>query len=358
MSINTGNKILDATIKSLQKGLGKEDVFSLGPGFESATPIPTGSVALDMAIGIGGIPMGRVIEIYGPESSGKTSLSLRIMKSWFDHRDEIGQGHRKALFIDLEHVTGADMLVAMGIPLEEVIWFPAESTEQALNALADLVKTEQIGIVILDSVDALQSEEELKKKIGQESMGGTGKHMSKHLREMSKVAFNTDTTLIYINQIRASMALLGSSITTPGGNALKFYASLRLQTMPRQDSNVRGAFKMRVKIIKNKVAPPRKDPVEFDFLYARGPEPYNDLITAAKEIGVIRFAGPTSFVKWYDTDTEERLATGGANGILAAFDETPELFTRLRASVLKAGGVPDDSTNSDGDDTSDSDSEE
>jgi recombination protein RecA len=149
---------------------------------------------------------------------------------------------------------------------------------------------------------------------------------------MSKVAFKTNTTMVYINQIRASMAMMGSAVTTPGGNALKFYASLRLSTMQRQESTTPGAFKMRVKVIKNKNAPPRKDEVEFDFLYAKGPEPYQDLITAAKECGVIRFAGPTSFVKW-DGKTEEKLATGGKDGIKVIIQD-PDIYQRLRLAVL------------------------
>jgi recombination protein RecA len=339
----TGNKILDATIRSLQKSLGNPDIFSLGPGFERATPLTTSSTTLDAAIGLGGIPVGRVIEIFGPESSGKTSLALLILAQWFANRESLGQANRRAVWIDAEHATGNDMLKGFGIDADEVIWMKPKTSEQALNSIETLVGTGEIGLIVIDSVDALQTEDEIKREIGEESMGGGGlpKHLSKHLREVSKMAFDTNTTLIYLNQTRASMAMHGSPITTPGGNGLKFYSSLRLQTMPRQDSTTKGAFLMRVKIIKNKCAPPRKDPVEIDFLYAKGPEPYADIIMAAKEAGVIRFAGPSSKVKWYDADSEEALASGGAAGIKALLRAEPALFDRLRKSVFQAGGSSD-----------------
>ena len=349
---STGNKLLDATIRSLQKQLNNPEIFSNGPGFERATPLTTSSTTLDAAIGLGGIPIGRVIEIFGPESSGKTSLAMTLLKQWFENRDALGQTDRKPLWVDAEHATGNDMLKGFGIDPDEVIWMKPKTSEQALNSIETLVGTGQIGIVIVDSIDALQTEDEIKREIGEESMGGGGlpKHLSKHLREVSKTAFDTNTTMIYLNQIRASMQMHGSPITTPGGNGLKFYSSLRLQTMPRQDSPTKGAFLMRVKIIKNKCAPPRKDPVEIDFLYAKGPEPFADVITAAKEAGVIRFAGPTSKVKWYDADTEETLATGGAAGIKALLRDDPALYERLRKSVFSAGGTIDSATASDTED--------
>jgi recombination protein RecA len=168
--IKTGNDILDATLRSLTKSLGKPDAFTQGPGFTKADAIPTGSTALDMATGIGGVPVGRVIELYGPESSGKTSLALSICANWVKMRATLDQENRKALYIDLEHVTGADLVTGIGVPLEDIIWFRAETTQEALNTLETLVSTEQIGFVILDSVDALQSETELAKKIGEESI--------------------------------------------------------------------------------------------------------------------------------------------------------------------------------------------
>jgi recombination protein RecA len=323
--------------------MGDAEMFSMGPGFERATPIPTSSTTLDAAIGLGGMPCGRVIEIFGPESSGKTSLALLMIKQWINIRDSLGQSERKALWVDAEHATGNDMLKGFEIDPQEVLWMKPKNSEQALNSIQTLVASGQIGFVVLDSVDALQTENEINREIGEESMGGGGlpKHLSKHLREVSKTAFDTNTTMIFLNQTRASMQMHGSPITTPGGNALKFYSSLRLQTMPRQDSTTKGAFLMRIKIIKNKCAPPRKEPVEINFMYAKGPEPYADLITAAKESGVLRFAGPSSKVKWYDSDTEEALASGGAAGIKALLQADPSLFERLRKTVLLAGGSID-----------------
>lgn len=342
MTINSGNKILDATIASLQKKLKREDMFSMGPGFEKADALPTGSTALDMGIGIGGIPMGRVVEIYGPESSGKTSLSLRIMKSWYDHREALGQAHRRAVFVDAEHVTSGDMIESMGIPMDELIWVKPESTEEALNTIADLVKTEQVGIIILDSVDALQNESQLKKNIGEDDMGGIGKYMGKHLRELSKVAMTTNTLMIYINQIRYNMDKYNGEgqWVTPGGKALKFYAALRMQLMKGQESKVPNSFLMRVKIIKNKVSPPRKDPVEIDFEYAVGPNPYTDLINAAKDLQVLRFAGQGTRVRYTPDAEEEVLAsTGGGSGAAEALEADESLYLRLRRATLIAGGV-------------------
>lgn len=336
----TGIAELDSVIGALNKRFNKENLVTMGPSRESLVGIPTGSVALDVAIGIGGLPKGRIIEIFGPESSGKTSLSLKIAAMYEEFKHTIEQGHRKCLVVDLEHSITIDLLLGVGLDPDEILWVKPDTAEEAFQSMMDLVKTGCIGFALLDSIDAAQSEAQLKKKFGENEMGGISKLTSKFFREFSKVCDNTQTTAVFINQIRQNPGqMMGDPTVTPGGKALGFYASLRLQTMNWKASKDRtDAMHMRVKVKKNKCAPPRIAPVEFDFIYAQGPDPINDLIACAKSLGILRFAGPSCKVTW-PGEEEQILIGGGKLGVTALLNENPEVRQKLLDACFVAAGM-------------------
>ena len=327
-----------STIKSLNKTSGR-NFISLGQTRPDATPIPTGSLGLDLAIGIGGVPMGRVIEIYGPESSGKTSLSLLIGGSWYQSRVLLGQENRKLVFIDLERTTSRSMLISMGLDPDDLIWVTPDTAEEALQATLDLTKTGEVGMIILDSVDSLLTEQQLKQEVGDNNVGGNTKALNRFFREYSKLAADTNTTAIFINQIRLNpgAGMYGDPRVTPGGKALAFYASLRLQMMDKKNSDLPNAFLMRVKIIKNKVNPPGEEPVCFDFFYARGPDRIMDSLNVAKTLGVARSAGRTFKVL---TSLEPKVETtiSSTGGIISArqyYKDNPDELDKLRNICLQ-----------------------
>lgn len=323
----TGDPLIDAVLGNLEKQYGENNVM-LGPPTEKVKRIPTGALGLDVAIG-GGLPVGRIVELFGPESSGKTSLALSCMKSWQDSKSALDQEERYGLVIDLEHSITEDLVEGIGVDPENVLWTKPKTAEQGFNTLIDLVRTGKVGFVIVDSVDAAQTEAVLKKKVGEDQVGGISKAMSRLCRELSGIAEETQTTCLFINQVRADPSPFGG-LKTPGGFALKFYSSLRLQTMMGKPSTkTPNALAMRVKIAKNKVSPPRTEPVAFDFMYARGVEPYQDLINVLKETNRGRFAGPTFMVCWGDNGEYETLCSGGTNALVGMLQEDTETFNKL-----------------------------
>lgn len=333
----TGDVHIDSVINALNKTFGK-DLVTLGPSREPVKPIPTGSLGLDINIGVGGLPVGRVIELFGLPSSGKTSLALSIAAQYEKIKETLGHEDRWVLIIDLEHSITIDFIKSIGLDPDRVIWASPNTAEEGFNTLLDLTKTGKVGFAVVDSVDAAQTEAVLKKKVGEDQVGGISKAMSRLLREYAPLCEETDTTCIFINQVRSNPSPFGGQVT-PGGYALEFYSSLRLNTMKGKPSkDVPNALNMRVKIVKNKVAPPRIDPIEFDFTYAKGINPYMDIINVAKELGIARFAGQTFRVTWANGE-EETVCSGGKQGIMAELAENQELFEKLKHTCLVAGGV-------------------
>jgi len=338
----TGDPEIDAIISSLHKQFGKTDLITVGPNREPVKAIPTGAMALDIATGIGGIPVGAIVEIFGPESSCKTSLSLKILASYMQNRKALGHEERKPLIIDLEHTMGVGLMQGLGLDPDEVIFTRPDTAEEAFQTIIDLVKTGRIGIVLVDSVDAAQSMTQIKRKVGEVHMGGISKIMSEVLRELSKLCSKTETTCIFINQIRQNPGThMGNPNVTPGGKALPFYSSLRLGTLPHKPSaNVPNAMLTRLRIKKNKVASPRSDIVEFDFIYAKGPDPVLDVITTAKSLDLAYFGGSHFMVKWPEGDgSAERIASGGTIGAAAYLRKNPKTMEKLKTACLQTAGI-------------------
>jgi recombination protein RecA len=326
--------IVKATNKKFSKDLG-------GANYGKVEGLPTGSLALDMAIGIGGVPRGRVIEVYGWESSGKTSLCASIIAQAQRIRRLANISDKRDLIIDVEHSLTSTFLEGIGVNLDQIVWTRPETAEEALQIAIDYPKSGDIDVVLFDSVDAAQNERQLARSIGETDMGGISKEMNRALREISKLSVNLGTTYLFINQIKQNPGvMMGNPNVTSGGNALKYYSSLRLELMQgRPSPNIPGALGMRVKIKKTKVAAPMDgDPLELDFMYAKGFNPIFDLMSISKNMGILRFAGPTCKVKWSADGEEEVFATGGKTGVFGALGDE-ETFEKLKKTVLEWKGT-------------------
>jgi len=329
----TGDPEIDSIISQIHKNFKKEELITIGPNREPIKVIPTTSLGLDIALGIGGLPVGRIIELYGAESSGKTSLALAIAANYEKIKSTLGHENKWFLIIDLEHSLRADFVESFGIDIDKILYIKPDTAEEAFQSMLDLTKSGKIGLVLFDSIDSAQTEAQLKKKIGENEMGGISKPMSRLMREYSKLCENTETTAIFINQIRQNPGqMFGSSEVTPGGNAIKFYASLRIKLLKGKPSTVISkAINMRAKIIKTKIAMPYPNEVEFAFRYAQGIHQAYDLMEVAKTLGVISFAGPSCKVCWESDSSDETLCSGGKAGFLELVNTNPETVDRLKA---------------------------
>ena len=328
----TGIAEIDMIAASIAKKFGKENIMSLGPRYEKVKAISTGSISLDSVLGVGGLPSDRVIEIFGPPSAGKTSLCLQVVKQYVD-----AYGYdRPPVYIDLERTTGLDLVSSMGIDPEKMIFCYPDTAEEALQLCQDLGKTGKVGVIIFDSIDAAQSEKDTKRLMNETGVGDLPRLLSKALRAISKISVDNDCMYLFINQVRMNFGVMyGNPETTSGGNAIPFYSSVRLRVSSKPSKDLDGAIAMKVKIIKNKVAPALNKVAEFDFVCGKGTDKHLDIITHAKDVGLMRFAGST--VKWFNPDTgeEETLCTGGKLGAKAYLIENPETFDKLKQEILK-----------------------
>ena len=308
----TGIPEIDLIASSLSKKFGKDSILSMGPKYEKVETISTGSISLNQCLGVGGIPNDRIIEIFGPPSAGKTSLSLQIVSRYV-----ADQGYdRPPVYIDLERTTGLDLVRSMGIDPEKMIFCYPDTAEEALQLAQDLGKTGKVGLIIFDSIDAAQSEKETKRLMNEVGVGDLPRLLSKALRSISKISVDNKCCYIFINQIRMNIGVMyGNPETTSGGNALPFYSSVRLRVSSKPSSAADNTIAMKVKIVKNKVAPALNKVAEFDFICAKGTDKYVDIINYAKDIGFIRFAGPSC--KYFDPETGEELvlSSGGKAGL-------------------------------------------
>lgn len=323
-------KALDLAIAQIDRQFGKGSIMRLGAG--SVIPnleiIPTGSIALDAALGVGGVPRGRIIEIFGPESSGKTTLSLHIVA-------EAQKNGGLAAFIDAEHALDVKYAHNLGVDTDNLLISQPDTGEQALEITETLVRSGALDVVVIDSVAALVPRAEIEGEMGDAQMGLQARLMSQAMRKLSGAISKAKTTVIFINQIREKIGIVfGNPETTTGGRALKFYATIRMDirriaSLKSGDSIVGN--RTRVKVVKNKVAPPFRD-AEFDIMYGTGISREGELIDLAVESKIIQKSGA-----WYSYG-EERLGQGREN-VKVFMNENPDILEEIDTGVRKALGL-------------------
>lgn len=319
-------KALKAAIDKIEKDFGKGSIMKLGdrPSVDVET-IPTGALSLDIALGIGGIPRGRIIEIYGPESSGKTTLAQHIAA-------ECQKKGGIAAFVDAEHALDPEYARNLGVNVDELLISQPDTGEQALEITEELVRSAAVDIVVVDSVAALVPKEEIEGAMEDKQMGLQARLMSKALRKLTGIVNKTNTTVIFINQLRQKIGIAyGNPETTTGGNALKYYASIRLdirkiETLKKDDKEIGNRVK--VKVAKNKVAPPFRI-AEFDIIYGKGISKTGCIIDMAVNLDIIKKAGA-----WFSYN-DEKLGQG-RDRVKELFAEKPELEQEIEEKVRAA----------------------
>ncbi|GAA2003665.1 MULTISPECIES: recombinase RecA [Nocardioides] len=323
------DKALDVALASIEKQFGKGSVMRLGD--ETRAPlevIPTGSIALDVALGLGGLPRGRVVEIYGPESSGKTTVALHAVASAQRNGGIVA-------FIDAEHALDPDYAKALGVDTDALLVSQPDSGEQALEIADMLIRSGALDLIVIDSVAALVPRAEIEGEMGDSHVGLQARLMSQALRKMTGALNNSKTTAIFINQLREKIGVMfGSPETTTGGRALKFYSSVRLDVRrieTLKDGTDMVGNRTRVKVVKNKVAPPFKQ-AEFDIMYGKGISREGGLIDVGVEAGLVRKAGA-----WYTYDGDQ-LGQGKENARTFLRDN-PDLANELEKKILEKLGV-------------------
>ena len=325
-------KALQLTLDKLDKTYGKGAVMKLGDeAIEEVESISSGSIGLDIALGVGGYPRGRVIEIYGPESSGKTTLTLHAIA-------ECQKSGGIAAFIDAEHAFDRFYAQNLGVDIDNLIISQPDNGEQALEIADNLVRSGAIDMIVIDSVAALTPKSEIEGEMGDSKMGLHARLMSQALRKLTGSISKTNCTMIFINQLREKIGVMfGNPETTTGGNALKFYASVRLDIrrstqIKDTDGTVRGN-KTRVKVVKNKVAPPFKL-VEFDIMYGEGVSKVGEILDLAVDFEIIKKSG-----SWFSYD-ETKLGQG-RDAVKQMIKDNPDLMDELEEKIKAAikGGV-------------------
>ena len=328
-------KALQTALAQIDKSFGKGTVMRLGDRPEmNVEAIPTGSLALDAALGIGGVPKGRIIEIYGPESSGKTTLALHILAEAQKRGGEVA-------FVDAEHALDPVYAAALGVDIDNLLVSQPDTGEQALEITDALVRSGAVDAVVVDSVAALVPKQEIEGEMGDTFVGLQARLMSQALRKLAGTINKTNCVVIFINQLRMKIGVMyGNPETTTGGNALKFYASVRLDVRRieaiKEGGNVIGN-KTRVKVVKNKVAPPFKEAV-FDIMYGQGISKWSELIDLAVQMDIIQKSG-----SWFSMG-DDRIGQG-KDSVKAYLQERPELAEQVEAQVREnlwkiSGGAP------------------
>lgn len=328
MADNEKLRSLQIAIDQIEKSHGKGSIMKLGDGvIAKIDSISTSSISLDAALGVGGVPRGRIIEIYGPESSGKTTICLHI----------IAEAQKKgglAAFIDTEHALDTGYAKKLGVDVENLLVSQPEYGEQALEIVETLVRSNALDIIVVDSVAALTPRAEIEGEMGDSHMGLQARLMSQALRKLTSAVSKSNISLMFTNQLRDKIGVMfGSPETTTGGKALKFYASVRLDVRRiaqiKDGTNVIGN-RTKVKVVKNKVAPPFRE-VEFDIIYNEGISKLGDLVDTAVDMEIIKKAGA-----WFSYN-EQRMQ--GREGVKNMLTENPELLAKLNNEVREAMGM-------------------
>lgn len=317
-------KALQLTLDKLDKAYGKGTVMKMGDSVtEHIEAISSGSIGLDVALGVGGYPRGRVVEIYGPESSGKTTLTLHAIA-------ECQKGGGIAAFIDAEHAFDRYYAKSLGVQIDDLIISQPDHGEQALEIADNLIRSGAVDIVVVDSVAALTPKSEIEGEMGDSKMGLHARLMSQALRKLTASISKTKCTVIFINQLREKIGVMfGNPETTTGGNALKFYASVRLDI--RRSTQIKDSAgsvmgnKTRVKVVKNKVAPPFKT-VEFDIMYGQGISRIGELLDIGVEAEIIKKSG--SWFSYGDTKLGQ-----GRDAVKTLLDDNPELAEEIEGKI-------------------------
>ena len=318
-------KALQAAMSKIEKDYGKGSIMKLGDEkIEQVEVIPTGSISLNVALGVGGYPKGRIIEIYGPESSGKTTLAIHAIA-------EAQKEGGIAAFIDAEHAFDRFYAAALGVDIDNLIISQPDNGEQALEIADQLIRSAAVDIVVVDSVAALTPKKEIEGDMGDNVVGLQARLMSQALRKLTSTISKTNTTCIFINQLREKIGVMfGNPETTTGGNALKFYSSVRLDirrvTAIKDGDNVIGN-QVRVKIVKNKVAPPFRK-AEFEITFGEGISRVGEIVDLGVEYGIIQKSG--SWFSYNDT----RLAQG-RDATKQVIKDNPELAEELEAKIME-----------------------
>jgi len=321
-------KALETAILSIEKQFGKGAIMRLGDDAANAAipSIPTGSLGLDVALGIGGVPRGRVVEIFGPESSGKTTLALHILA-------EAQRLGGIAAFIDAEHAMDPNYARTLGVDIENLLISQPDTGEQALDITETLVRSGAVDIVVVDSVAALVPKAEIEGEMGDSHMGLQARLMSQAMRKLTGTISKSKTSVIFINQIRMKIGVMfGNPETTPGGNALKFYSSVRMDIRKiatlKDGGEVTGS-RTRVRVVKNKVAPPFRE-AEFDIIYGKGISRMGELVDLGSKFNILEKSGT-----WYSYG-EERLGQGRENSIVYLMENREvarEIYNKIREQL-------------------------
>jgi len=326
---NEREKALDQAFSQIEKQFGKGSIMKLGQaGVQKVPSISTGSISLDSALGIGGVPRGRIIEIYGPEASGKTSLTLHIIA-------EAQKAGGVAAFIDVEHALDPKYAQSLGVNLDDLLLSQPDTGEQTLEIAEVLVRSGAVDVIVIDSVAAMVPKAELDGDMGDSHMGLQARLMSQAMRKLTGIINKSNTSLIFINQIRMKIGVMfGSPETTTGGNALKFYSSVRMDI--RRISALKDGDKVignrtRVKVVKNKLAPPFRV-VEFDIMYGEGISKTGELLDLGVAAGIVEKSGA-----WFSCDGQ-RIGQGRENA-KTFLKENPRMAAAIEGRVRENAGL-------------------
>ncbi len=317
---------LEDTVEAIKEKFGEGAIMKLGEvKAVDIEAIPTSSISLDLALGVGGIPKGRIIEIFGPESSGKTTVALHAIAET-QKRGEV------AAFIDAEHALDPDYAKKIGVKIDELLISQPDTGEQALDIVETLVRSGKVSLIVVDSVAALTPRAEIEGEMGDQQIGLQARLMSQALRKLTAIAAKSGTSIIFLNQVRMKIATFGfgNPETTPGGKALKFYASIRIELKPiakiKRGEDIVGN-RIRARVVKNKVAPPFKT-AEFDIIYNEGISKYSDVINAGIKYGVVEKKG--NVLEFDGTKLGSGLER--AKSFLA---ENPKTMEKIKKEIIK-----------------------